>query len=112
MTSGTIEEKIYHRQIYKQFLTNKILKDPKQQRFFDVSRTRSGGEGVDHVVFMFYYRQAISSHFSRLVPTMILPQKLADSYRGLKSSIEKGSGNKIKMTMIKIKSRLFKALIM
>ncbi len=24
MTSGTIEEKIYHRQIYKQFLTNKI----------------------------------------------------------------------------------------
>jgi DNA excision repair protein ERCC-6 len=26
MTSGTIEEKIYHRQIFKQFLTNKILK--------------------------------------------------------------------------------------
>ncbi|KAI9031602.1 SNF2 family N-terminal domain-containing protein [Phycomyces nitens] len=37
MTSGTIEEKIYHRQIYKQFLTNKILKDPKQRRFFDES---------------------------------------------------------------------------
>lgn len=36
MTSGTIEEKIYHRQIFKQFLTNKILKDPKQKRFFDV----------------------------------------------------------------------------
>ncbi|KAK9701560.1 DNA repair protein rhp26 [Basidiobolus ranarum] len=34
MTSGTIEEKIYHRQIFKQFLTNKILKDPKQKRFF------------------------------------------------------------------------------
>lgn len=34
MTSGTIEEKIYHRQIFKTFLTNKILKDPKQQRFF------------------------------------------------------------------------------
>lgn len=34
MTAGTIEEKIYHRQIYKQFLTNKILKDPKQRRFF------------------------------------------------------------------------------
>lgn len=31
---GTIEEKIYHRQIFKTFLTNKILKDPKQQRFF------------------------------------------------------------------------------
>lgn len=34
MTGGTIEEKIYHRQIFKQFLTNKILKDPKQRRFF------------------------------------------------------------------------------
>ncbi|CAO3597105.1 unnamed protein product [Absidia cylindrospora] len=41
MTSGTIEEKIYHRQIYKQFLTNKILKDPKQQRFFDASNLKS-----------------------------------------------------------------------
>jgi len=34
MTSGTIEEKIYHRQIFKTFLTNKVLNDPKQQRFF------------------------------------------------------------------------------
>ncbi|KAL2919631.1 DNA repair protein rhp26 [Polyrhizophydium stewartii] len=34
MTSGTIEEKIYHRQIFKQFMTNKILKDPRQRRFF------------------------------------------------------------------------------
>ena len=34
MTAGTIEEKIYHRQIFKQFLVNRILKDPKQRRFF------------------------------------------------------------------------------
>ncbi|CAF1423979.1 unnamed protein product [Rotaria sordida] len=34
LTSGTIEEKIYHRQIFKQFLTNRILQDPKQRRFF------------------------------------------------------------------------------
>lgn len=34
ITAGTIEEKIYHRQIFKQFLSNKILKDPKQRRFF------------------------------------------------------------------------------
>ena len=34
MTAGTIEEKIYHRQIYKQFLVNRVLKDPKQRRFF------------------------------------------------------------------------------
>ncbi|CUM67089.1 uncharacterized protein PRCAT00004778001 [Priceomyces carsonii] len=37
MTTGTIEEKIYHRQIFKTFLTNKILKDPKQRRFFKVN---------------------------------------------------------------------------
>uniref|UniRef100_A0A1B6DRP9 DNA excision repair protein ERCC-6 n=2 Tax=Clastoptera arizonana TaxID=38151 RepID=A0A1B6DRP9_9HEMI len=34
ITAGTIEEKMYHRQIFKQFLTNKVLKDPKQRRFF------------------------------------------------------------------------------
>lgn len=34
MTAGTIEEKIYHRQIFKQFLSDKILKDPKQRQTF------------------------------------------------------------------------------
>ncbi|SSD58398.1 related to DNA repair and recombination protein RAD26 [Saccharomycodes ludwigii] len=34
MIAGSIEEKIYHRQIFKQFLSNKILKDPNQKRFF------------------------------------------------------------------------------
>src|SRR3990167_113892 len=34
ITSGSIEEKIYQRQIYKQFLSNKILKDPRQKRLF------------------------------------------------------------------------------
>lgn len=37
MTAGTIEEKIYHRQIFKQFLTNKILRDPKQRSSFQLS---------------------------------------------------------------------------
>ncbi|KAF2205975.1 DNA repair and recombination protein RAD26 [Delitschia confertaspora ATCC 74209] len=37
MTAGTIEEKIYHRQIFKQFLTNKVLKDPSQQQTFQMS---------------------------------------------------------------------------
>jgi DNA excision repair protein ERCC-6 len=36
MTAGTIEEKIYHRQIFKQFLTNKILRDPKQRQTFQL----------------------------------------------------------------------------
>ena len=34
LTAGTIEEKIYHRQVFKQLLTNRVLADPKQRRFF------------------------------------------------------------------------------
>jgi len=34
IVSGTIEEKVYHRQVYKQFMTDKVLKDPRQKRFF------------------------------------------------------------------------------
>lgn len=40
ITTGTIEEKIYHRQIYKQFLTNKVLNDPRQKRFFKPKNIR------------------------------------------------------------------------
>ncbi|MCJ1277680.1 hypothetical protein MMC21_005494 [Puttea exsequens] len=36
MTVGTIEEKIYHRQLFKQFLINKILRDPKQRQTFQM----------------------------------------------------------------------------
>ena len=36
MTAGTIEEKIYQRQLFKQFLINKILKDPKQRQTFQM----------------------------------------------------------------------------
>lgn len=34
ISSGTIEEKVYHRQVYKQFLTDRVLSDPRQRRFF------------------------------------------------------------------------------
>ncbi|KAJ5094761.1 DNA repair protein rhp26 [Penicillium angulare] len=36
MMKGTIEEKIYHRQIFKQFMTNKITKDPQQRENFQL----------------------------------------------------------------------------
>jgi DNA excision repair protein ERCC-6 len=35
VTAGTIEEKVLHRQIFKTFLTQKVLKNPRQRRFFD-----------------------------------------------------------------------------
>ncbi|XP_030059035.1 DNA excision repair protein ERCC-6 [Microcaecilia unicolor] len=55
LTAGTIEEKIYHRQIFKQFLTNRVLKDPKQRRFFKSNdlyelftlSSPDGGEGTE-----------------------------------------------------------------
>jgi DNA excision repair protein ERCC-6 len=59
ITAGRIEEKIYHRQIFKTALSNKILHDPKQRRMFsqrdlkdlftlsaDNGSVKSGGDGM------------------------------------------------------------------
>lgn len=59
ITAGTIEEKIYQRQIFKTALTNKVLQDPRQRRLFsqrdlkdlftlkaDTGSVRSGGDGL------------------------------------------------------------------
>ena len=59
ITAGTIEEKIYHRQIFKTSLSNKILQDPRQRRLFsqrdlrdlftlkdDTGSVRGGSDGV------------------------------------------------------------------
>lgn len=40
LTAGTIEEKMYHKQIQKQFLSTKVLKDPKQKRLFTSTSMR------------------------------------------------------------------------
>lgn len=58
ITAGTIEEKIYQRQIFKTAITNQILQDPRQRRMFsqkdlrdlftlkkDVSSVSKGGDG-------------------------------------------------------------------
>ncbi|KAL3319299.1 DNA excision repair protein ERCC-6 [Cichlidogyrus casuarinus] len=37
ISSGTVEEKMYQRQIFKQFLSNRILKNPRQSRFFKMN---------------------------------------------------------------------------
>ncbi|XP_074093640.1 DNA excision repair protein ERCC-6 isoform X2 [Cotesia typhae] len=37
ITAGTIEEKIYHRQIFKLLLSNRVLDDPRQRRLFQTS---------------------------------------------------------------------------
>ncbi|XP_014474094.1 PREDICTED: DNA excision repair protein ERCC-6-like [Dinoponera quadriceps] len=37
ITAGTIEEKMYHRQIFKLLLSNKVLDEPRQRRLFRTS---------------------------------------------------------------------------
>ena len=59
ITAGTIEEKIYQRQIFKTAITNQVLQDPRQRRMFsqkdlkdlftlkpDSSNVHGGGDGV------------------------------------------------------------------
>lgn len=59
ITAGTIEEKIYQRQIFKTALTNRVLQDPRQRRLFsqrdlrdfftlksDTGSVASGGQGL------------------------------------------------------------------
>jgi DNA excision repair protein ERCC-6 len=72
MTAGTIEEKIYHRQIFKQFLTNKILRDPKQRQTFQLKDLHDlftlGGteDGQTETGNMFYhYRYLPPGRFPR-----------------------------------------------
>ncbi|CDW73791.1 dna repair protein rhp26 [Stylonychia lemnae] len=38
VVDDTIEEKIYHRQIFKKFMADKILQDPSKQKFFERSQ--------------------------------------------------------------------------
>jgi DNA excision repair protein ERCC-6 len=59
ITAGSIEEKIYQRQIFKTALSNKVLQDPRQRRLFsqrdlrdmftlkgDTGSLRTGGDGL------------------------------------------------------------------
>ena len=52
LISGTIEEKVYHRQIYKQMLTKRVLSDPRQSQafnsrdLFDLFTLDDGGDGT------------------------------------------------------------------
>lgn len=50
VTSGTIEEKILQRQVYKQLLSSKVLSDPRQRRFFkknDMKKLFTLGEDAE-----------------------------------------------------------------
>ena len=60
VTAGTLEEKIYQRQVFKQYLSNRVLRDPKQsRRVFRPSELRellappAGGSASSETVDLF-----------------------------------------------------------
>jgi DNA excision repair protein ERCC-6 len=59
ITTGTIEEKIYHRQIFKQYLTNRVLNDPQQRRFFKNNDLKVGANRLIGLFFCMDHRHEI-----------------------------------------------------
>jgi DNA excision repair protein ERCC-6 len=98
MTAGTIEEKIYHRQIFKQFLSNKVLKDPKQQTSFnihdlhDLFSLNSYEDGVTETSELFKGRD-VKSLKSAGPKELILPGNDAPPLRPRQAKKEVESGD-------------------
>ncbi|XP_011506045.1 PREDICTED: DNA excision repair protein ERCC-6-like [Ceratosolen solmsi marchali] len=91
ITAGTIEEKMYHRQVFKILLSNKVLEDPRQRRLF---RTTDLSE-------LFNLNEPINgkSESDELFPSSkLLPNKLnftlskIEAMRKLASSLSKTIG--------------------
>ncbi|XP_020724061.2 DNA excision repair protein ERCC-6 isoform X4 [Bombus terrestris] len=89
ITAGTIEEKMYHRQIFKILLANKVLEDPRQHRLFKTS----------DLVELFNFNESIDNNSSEI-------DQLFGQSR-LVSSSTKFSSNKIEK-MRKLASTLSK----
>lgn len=105
MTAGTIEEKIYHRQIFKQFLSNKVLKDPKQRTSFhltdlhDLFTLSSYEEGKTETSELFKgsevkFNNDSSGPTEMIVPgTDIGPIRASGALRGTQRKSDKAKAN-------------------
>lgn len=98
MTAGTIEEKIYHRQLFKQFLTNKILRDPKQRQNFqlkDLHDLFTLGGADDAVTETSELFQGTEVKFHDDTPSSLASAALATNARNVaeavKTDLETGS---------------------
>ncbi|KAI0910314.1 SNF2 family N-terminal domain-containing protein [Ustulina deusta] len=100
MIAGTIEEKIYHRQIFKQFLSNKVLKDPKHRTTFnlndlhDLFTLGSSEEGGTETSRLFKGSE-VDIHTARAAPpatTNSNSKTLADSERNTSSGSDEHDG--------------------
>lgn len=76
ISTGTIEEKIYHKQVFKHFLSQKILSDPRQKRFMKKNDVRDMLEAPpapkNFDSSKLQNLQQYSSIFKRLNPTNTL----------------------------------------
>uniref|UniRef100_A0A671PQ56 DNA excision repair protein ERCC-6 n=1 Tax=Sinocyclocheilus anshuiensis TaxID=1608454 RepID=A0A671PQ56_9TELE len=98
LTAGTIEEKIYHRQIFKQFLTNRVLKDPKQRRFFksnDIYElfTLSNPDGSQGTETSAIFAQGQMCRFQKDTRPPVLLREPPDHHRSRNATSANGLSN-------------------
>ncbi|XP_012275144.1 DNA excision repair protein ERCC-6 [Orussus abietinus] len=94
ITAGTIEEKMYHRQIFKLLLSNRVLEDPRQRRLFHTTdlvelfnlNEPSEGEGTESDRLF---------GDSRLAPTTGFTSSKIEAMRKLASCLSKRIGDKV-----------------
>ncbi|XP_050457497.1 DNA excision repair protein ERCC-6-like isoform X1 [Cataglyphis hispanica] len=104
ITAGTIEEKMYHRQIFKILLSNKVLDEPRQRRLFkttDLVELFNLNEPIDG-------KSSESDHLfkeSKLMPASVgFSLSKIEEMKRLASTISKNISASVKSTCDKNKS--------
>uniref|UniRef100_A0A5S6QZ14 DNA repair and recombination protein RAD54-like n=1 Tax=Trichuris muris TaxID=70415 RepID=A0A5S6QZ14_TRIMR len=110
IASSTVEEKIYHRQIFKQFLINRVLKNPRQKKFLKglnvddlfsfidtrCNETQTLFKDADSVKTDMLKRLMNSSAESSSETTVKLSEKKIRRLKELAKRLSKSMGNKAK----------------
>lgn len=97
LSAGTIEEKIYQRQIFKQFLTNKILVDPNQKNVLTTSTLQGlfnyeepNGEGDTETASLFKHTKVnIIDSTKKIDNEYDLKRKKIEAMRKMAKAISK-----------------------
>ncbi|XP_043605612.1 DNA excision repair protein ERCC-6-like isoform X2 [Bombus pyrosoma] len=79
ITAGTIEEKMYHRQIFKILLANKVLEDPRQHKLFKTS----------DLVELFNFNESINNNSSEIDQLFGQSRLVSSSTKFSSNKIEK-----------------------
>ncbi|XP_033218058.1 DNA excision repair protein ERCC-6-like [Belonocnema kinseyi] len=111
ITAGTIEEKIYHRQIFKLLLSNKVLEDPRQRRLFHTSDLAElfnlnepfDGEGESDQLFKRYKLEPTNREKRKKTELNFSSRKI-EEMRKLASALSKKVVQKVESAKSKIES--------